>query len=315
MQENVVRHTLNRWQAGLVLSLALAAPVAQALAAEAANGEAADAQAISKEALAAEEAQAALQAQIDAADEATRADIEALRERQAELRQLTAYNRELAPRLDQQASTLDEREMALDALGDTREALPGMLRNLVDRLRQWVEADLPFLKKERLARVDSLEALLADGEVSHAEALDRVLAAWRTELDYGRELDAWRGLVDAGSVQADGASGEASSEGAGESLSQESLSREVDFLRIGRAGLYYLTPDGREGGVWKAAAGEWQPLDGAERAELDKGLRIARDQRAPELLTLPVSQAVSEAPSMSAASTAVDQSSEQEGDA
>lgn len=300
-----MRHTLNRWQAGLALSLVLAAPVAQVAAAEPSGAEA-----ISKEALAAEEAQAALQAQIDAADDATRADIEALRERQAELRQLTAYNRELAPRLDQQASTLDEREAALDALGDTREALPGMLRNLVDRLRQWVEADLPFLKKERLARVDSLEALLADGEVSHAEALDRVLAAWRTELDYGRELDAWRGLVDAGSVQPDSASGEAASEGAG-----ESLSREVDFLRIGRAGLYYLTPDGREGGVWKAAAGEWQPLDGAERAELDKGLRIARDQRAPELLTLPVSQAVSEAPAISVTSTAANQHPEQEGDA
>ncbi|WP_304525303.1 DUF3450 domain-containing protein [Halomonas sp. I5-271120] len=308
----MVRHTLNRWQAGLALSLALAAPVAQVSADEAMSAENLSAETLSKEALAAEETQAALQARIDAADDATRADIEALRERQAELRQLTAYNRELAPRLDQQASTLDEREAALYAFGDTREALPGMLRDLVERLRQWIEADLPFLKKERLARVDSLEAQLADGEVSHAEALDRVLAAWRRELDYGRELDAWRGLVDVASMQAQANDAPTDSSQAG---ADESLSREVDFLRIGRAGLYYLTPDGREGGVWKAAAGEWQPLNGAERAELDKGLRIARDQRAPELLALPISQTVSDAPRMSTSSTAVNQRSEKEGDA
>jgi|TARA_B100000700_G_scaffold20246_1_gene19727 hypothetical protein len=308
----MVRHILNRWQAGLALSLVLAVPVAQVSADEGPQDEAMSAESLSKEALAAEEAQAALQARIDAADDATRADIEALRERQAELRQLTAYNRELAPRLDQQAATLGEREAALDALGDTREALPGMLRDLVERLRQWVEADLPFLKKERLARVDSLEGLLADGEVSHSEALERVLAAWRRELDYGRQLDAWRGLVDVDSVQAkaNDASTEPSQAGAG-----ESLPREVDFLRIGRAGLYYLTPDGHEGGVWKAAAGEWQPLNGTERAELDKGLRIARDQRAPELLTLPISQAVSDAPRASATSAVLNQRSEQEGDA
>lgn len=305
-----MRHILNRWQAGLALSLVLAVPVAQVSADEGPQDEAMSAESLSKEALAAEEAQAALQARIDAADDATRADIEALRERQAELRQLTAYNRELAPRLDQQAVTLGEREAALDALGDTREALPGMLRDLVERLRQWVEADLPFLKKERLARVDSLEGLLADGEVSHSEALERVLAAWRTELDYGRELDTWRGLLDVDSVPAGGASGESSSADA-----DESLPREVDFLRIGRAGLYYLTPDGHEGGVWKAAAGEWQPLNGTERAELDKGLRIARDQRAPELLTLPISQAVSDAPRASATSAVLNQRSEQEGDA
>lgn len=272
----------------------MAAPVMQASADEV----------LHKEALAAEEAQAALQARIDAADAATRADIEALRKRRRELRQLTAYNRELAPRLAQQAITLDVRVAALDALGDTREALPGMLRDLVERLHQWIEADLPFLKEERLARVDSLEALLADGEVSHAEALDRVLAAWRRELDYGRELDAWRGLLDVVPL-----AGRAPNEAG------ESLSREVDFLRLGRAGFYYLTPDGREGGVWKASADQWQPLDSAERAELDKGLRIVRDQRAPALLALPVSQSVRSGASGADASAPAMQGAGEEGDA
>ncbi|WP_240724906.1 DUF3450 domain-containing protein [Onishia niordana] len=259
------------------MALALAMPTVPALANEK----------LLDETLSAEQSQAELQARIDAADEKTRADIKALRQKQAELRQLTGYNRDMAPRLDQQAATLDDREAALNALGDTREALPGMLHDLVKRLRQWVEADLPFLKQERMARVDSLESLLANAEVSYGEALERVLAAWRTELDYGRELDAWRGLLDAAPSSGRSTMSSSKSMSAGESLSQE-----VDFLRVGRVGLYYLTPDGREGGVWKTTAMEWQPLDGNERAEVDKGLRIAHDQRAPALLTLPVSQPV-----------------------
>ncbi|WP_245184572.1 DUF3450 domain-containing protein [Halomonas salinarum] len=287
------------------MALALAMPTIPALANER----------LLDETLSAEQSQAALQARIDAADENTRADIKALRQKQAELRQLTAYNRDMAPRLDQQAATLDDREAALDALGDTREALPGMLHDLVKRLRQWVEADLPFLKQERMARVDSLESLLANAEVSYGEALERVLAAWRTELDYGRELDAWRGLLDAASPSGRPTMSSSGSMPSGESTSAgEPLSQEVDYLRVGRVGLYYLTPDGREGGVWKTTAMDWEPLDSNERAEVDKGLRIAHDQRAPELLTLPVSQPISANALASGEQTDEDSRSGEEGE-
>ncbi|MFC3283664.1 DUF3450 domain-containing protein [Litchfieldella rifensis] len=216
----------------------------------------------------AQQTQAELQARIEAADEATREHLAALREARRERRRLEAYNAELEPMVERQAETLENRERALETLAETRDALPVLMRELVDRLERFVDTDLPFLRDERLARVASLRSMLADGELSQADKLDRILATWRTELDYGRELDAWSGLLEADDPW------------------------EVDYLRIGRVGLYYLTPDGRRGGVWKAARGEWQPLEDEALSELRKGLRIARDQRAPELLALPVSQRV-----------------------
>ncbi len=218
------------------------------------------------ESLEAQRAQAAWQARIDAADDESRAMLEELRGLEAETRRLRQESDRLAPGLATRSERLDRREAALDALADTREALPELQEALIERLDAWVAADLPFLREQRQARVTALEASLVDPDLDDAERLERILAAWRAELDYGREMDAWRGYLD-GEVR-----------------------REVDFLRLGRVGFYYLTPDGRQGGVWLAEQGNWVALDDAERRQVRQGLRMARDQRAPELLRLPVSQ-------------------------
>lgn len=245
-----------RWSlAGLALTVAASASATE----------------LREEAIAAQRTQAELQARIDGADEAVRDKLQALRQAREESRRLSRYNAELAPLVERQAATLAERREALDTLSRTREALPGLMRGMVDRLRTWVEGDMPFLRDERLARVDSLETLLADPELDTAEKLERVLAAWRAELDYGRGLDAWRGELPGDTP------------------------REVDFLRLGRVGWYYLTPDGRRGGIWQAATGDWRPLGEDVLGEVRKGLRIVREQRAPELLDLPVSRPVENA--------------------
>ncbi|MDI5985592.1 DUF3450 domain-containing protein [Halomonas sp. M4R5S39] len=227
----------------------------------------ASAETLLEEAGQAQRAQAELQARIDAADDEMRERLEELRRLERETRRLDAENDLLAPRLARQAETLERREAALATLAETREALPALERGLVERLASWVNQDLPFLVDERRARVASLESGLADPEASAADRLDRILSAWRAELDYGREFDAWRGNLEEGGSR-----------------------REVEFLRLGRVGYYYLTPDGRQGGVWQADEGRWAELDEEARREVRHGLRIARDQRAPELLRLPVSQ-------------------------
>ncbi|HEC23288.1 MAG TPA: DUF3450 family protein, partial [Chloroflexi bacterium] len=60
----------------------------------------------------------------------------------------------------------------------------------------------------------------------------------------------------------------------------------VDTLRIGRLGLYYRTLDGEEVGYWDKNAGGWRPLPEGYAKDIDKGLRIARKQAAPQLIKL-----------------------------
>ena len=62
--------------------------------------------------------------------------------------------------------------------------------------------------------------------------------------------------------------------------------RTVDFLRIGRVSLYYLSLDGVEAGIWHDNA--WQKLDDSYRQSISLGLKVAKKQLPPDLLVLPV---------------------------
>lgn len=215
------------------------------------------------ESVEAQQTQAALQEQIDAADEQTREQLQELRRLERETRRLEADNASLTGRLAEEAERQQRLTSALDTLEETRAALPVIEQNMAEQLSSWIEHDLPFLRDERLARVERQPDEQGENTI---ERINGLLEAWRVELDYGREMDSWRGR-----------------------LRQDENEREVDFLRIGRIGFYYLTPDGREGGVWNAESSEWQPLKDEYLREVRSGLRMAEDQRAPDLLTLPLS--------------------------
>lgn len=210
----------------------------------------------------AQQSQSAIQQQIDAADEETRGAIEELRRLERDTRQMEAANAALSGRLATEAERQQRLSGALDTLSDTRAALPLVEQDMTQQLTRWIERDLPFLRDERLARVQPAQ----DG-VDSVERITALLAAWRAELDYGRTIDHWRGRLQ---------------------LNGETP-REVEYLRIGRIGFYYLTADGHEGGVWDAQSDAWQTLDERARREVRNGLRIAADQRTPELLQVPLS--------------------------
>jgi hypothetical protein len=59
-------------------------------------------------------------------------------------------------------------------------------------------------------------------------------------------------------------------------------------LRVGRASLFYLTLDSEEAGRWDNVKKTWEPLDKEWRASIKKGLRIAREITAPDVLHLPM---------------------------
>ena len=52
--------------------------------------------------------------------------------------------------------------------------------------------------------------------------------------------------------------------------------------------LYYQRLDGSETGYWNKESSQWQLLDSRYSSAILKGLRIARKEAAPNLLTLPL---------------------------
>lgn len=149
-----------------------------------------------------------------------------------------------------------------------RQITPLMLR-MIDALDRFVMADVPFQREERLERVENLKQLMGRSDVTVAEKYRKVTEAYQKEMDYGRTIKTYRSTINL-SNKAPG------------------LEREVDFLRVGRISLMFLSLDGESLGIWDQQTNQWQPLGAEYKGKLTSALRIAREQAAPDLIKVPV---------------------------
>ena len=71
-------------------------------------------------------------------------------------------------------------------------------------------------------------------------------------------------------------------------LNVDGAVREYNMFRVGRIGLYFQSDDTNITGWYNASSGQYELLDNEHRNEVRKGIRIARQLIAPELMLLPV---------------------------
>jgi hypothetical protein len=63
--------------------------------------------------------------------------------------------------------------------------------------------------------------------------------------------------------------------------------REAEMVRLGRVSLMYRTVDSGETGYWDNERKDWVPDREAARA-IQEALEIAKEERAPDLIIVPV---------------------------
>lgn len=180
-------------------------------------------------------------------------------------RSLEVYNRQLESLIssqDKEIESLNNQIERVTVVG--REIMPIMLR-MIDSLDKFVKLDVPFLGEERADRIQQLRDMMDRADVTISEKYRRLLESYQIEYDYGRKIEAYSGEL-----------------GEGDSA------RTVDFLRIGRLALLYQTLDGKESGAWDQKARKWVELGDEYRSAIAEGLRMARKQVAPNLISVPI---------------------------
>ncbi|MFK7958804.1 MAG: DUF3450 domain-containing protein [Lysobacterales bacterium] len=178
---------------------------------------------------------------------------------------LKVYNQLLQTQVDAQNREIRQIDESMDQVTVVeRQVVPLMVR-MIDGLEDFIRLDVPFLTDERTERVANLRAMMDRSDVTPAEKFRRVMEAYQIENDYGRTIEAYVGAQEV-----------------------EGAEREVDYLRVGRVGLYYQTLDTQYSGAWDKQSGSWTTVGTESRGQIRDGLRIARKQTAPDLLTLPV---------------------------
>lgn len=202
------------------------------------------------------------QRQIDQLDDQTKDAIAEYRATIAESESLKRYIEQLSGQVQSQDEEIVSLQQQLDEIENTnREVLP-MMDRMVSTLDKFIDADVPFLPEERANRQGDLETLMLRADVTTAEKYRRILESYQTEMEYGRNIEAYTGLLG-------------------------DTDREVEFLRVGRVALMYQTRDGGETGYWDNDARQWVQAPDMERS-VAEGLRIARKQAPPNLLILPI---------------------------
>ncbi len=256
MQQSTVRTFRRNVGVALATSLAALAAVAQP---EQDIGEVFAAQARTTEAA------QQTQERVDALADEARALTGEYRLKLQTLDQTRRYNANLQRTVADQQREMASLTRQIEDFGSLERGIVPFLLDSVDALAEFVRLDVPFLLQERRDRVQRLRALMDRADVSVAEKYRRVMDAYQVEAEFGRTIEAWNGTLDTG----DGP-------------------RRVEFLRIGRVVLAYLAPDRRTAGYYDTTAREWRALPGRYLSAVRQGLRIARKQAAPQILTLPV---------------------------
>jgi hypothetical protein len=205
------------------------------------------------------------QQQVESLSDETQAMLYEYRDVLRQTESLKAYNDQLEKLVQSQNKELTSIDLQLRNIETTQRDIVPLMLKMIDVMAQFVELDLPFLPEERQTRIAQLQTLMERADVTISEKYRRILEAYQVETEYGRTIEAYQG-----------------------ELSGEEKTRTVDFLRIGRVSLYYLSLDGREVGMWNNKTHEWMVLDSAYRQSVEQAIKVARKQLPPDLLTLPV---------------------------
>ncbi len=180
-----------------------------------------------------------------------------------ETESLRIYNEQLEKVVSDQRAEVVSINNQLEGLESTNRGVVPLMLEMIDTLDQIVEADMPFRLEERRERVLRLRDMMDQADVTTSEKYRRIMEAYQGELEYGRTTEAY-------------------------SEALPTTGQTVEFLRIGRTLLLYQTSDQQTTGWFNPSTRTFEALPDRYRLEVKEGLSIARNEKAPDLVTLPV---------------------------
>ena len=161
----------------------------------------------------------------------------------------------------EEIASLTEQLGSIDDI--TAQTVP-MLLGMIEDLKTFVAADLPFKQEERTARLEALDGVMASPNVSASEQYRLIMEAYQAEMEYGRTIDTWQ-----------------------EEITIDGNPTTVDMFLYGRVAYVYVTPNGRAA-RFDRATGEWVALPGNYVPDVQRAIRVAQGKAQQVVLFAPV---------------------------
>lgn len=205
------------------------------------------------------------QGKIDKLDSQTKDYLQEYRSLISKLNTLKAYSKQLDGEILSQDKKIKSLQEQIDSIEETKQAIFPLQENMVKTFGEFISLDTPFLVSERKKRANDLKSLLEQSDVSLSEKYRRIMEAYKVEYDYSNNIEAYR-----------------------DDLNINGENVKVDFLRIGRVGLYYLSLDGLQGGYYDNSSKSFKSLEAKYIKNVKQALKIAKKHSAPDVLILPI---------------------------
>ena len=212
----------------------------------------------------------ASQQRIDALDDDTNQLLVDYRANLKQFELLSRFNKSRAKEVESQALPMQRLEGDIKNVAGLQQSMQPLMEDMVAKLEDFVAADIPFSMKERSERIERLKTRLGD-DTAPPQRMRLVLEAYQIENEYGRTIEAYEGSA----VAPDGTELEG-----------------VEYLRIGRIALIYKTKDDSVMRIYDRAANGFVDLPKSFLSDVKLGLRMAKEQTAPDLLPVPVTAPV-----------------------
>ncbi len=178
---------------------------------------------------------------------------------------LDIYNAQMQKQIENQLLEMERLNDSIDKVSVIERQITPLMLRMISGIEEFVKLDIPFQKADRLERVEKLKSTMDRADVSVAEKFRQVLEALQIELDYGRTLKAYQGMHNLNGVE-----------------------QPVNFLRVGRVAFFYQSTDKKHQGIWSSESNKWEPLGSEYSTRISNGIKMAREQMAPDMLNLPV---------------------------
>jgi hypothetical protein len=188
---------------------------------------------------------------------------------QAEQKQLQQQRQDLQEYIDATQARIATKEKQLADIEQISSQIQPFLEEMLTLLKTQIYDGYPFLHDEREKRIDNLEHLLIDPDVSVSETYRKIMEAFLVEAEYGTTIETYQ-----------------------ETIAIDGQTMLVDIFRLGRLSLFYQSLDRKHCGFYNVAANAWQPLPTTYNASIHAAIDIAAKRKPVELLTLPVGKIV-----------------------
>lgn len=178
---------------------------------------------------------------------------------------LKSYNADVQKRIDSQNDQLQSLQEQLASVAQVKREIMPLMEQMQTSLVEFVDADLPFYKAQRVQSLELLSKNIDDIELPLSSKYQKILEAFEEQSAFGQSMDSFQGMLQIDNRQV-----------------------QVDFLRLGRVALFYQTLDGQQSARWSKQSNSWQLLGADQSEQLSKALEVVRGDKIPSLLKLDV---------------------------